>query len=153
MCHEPRVISRRRKPRCIQEIISVTQAGVQRNANILRVLRKHTTHQVKPLLLTFASVAHKNHNTYPHITHKGEKTQQLPPPHPCPPPPPTQLNSPQVHLHKTLSLTKWLHLTSWVGGRTLPVAASYLQILQSFPRQPTASPTAFVGTVIPLHRD
>lgn len=52
--------------------------------------------------------------------------------------PPWQ-NSPQVHLHKTLSLTKWLHLTSWVGGRTLPVAASYLRIPQSFSRQATVS--------------
>lgn len=118
---------------------------VQRNANIFRVLKKqyHThihiakygpppphspcshTHATSYTLLTTI-------HTHTYITHWGGKKQKKKQPAPW-------QNSPQVHLHKTLSLTKWLHLTSWVGGRTSPVAAGYLQILQSFSRQATVS--------------
>lgn len=127
-----------RKPRCVQEIIRATQAGFRRMqifSNHLKHTQTHTRrmpphHHPYPPHTRYTF----NHNIYPHEHHTTEeqkkKKKQLPAP---------WQNSPQVHLHKTLSLTKWLHLTSWVGGRTLPVAASYLRIPQSFSRQATVS--------------
>lgn len=47
-------------------------------------------------------------------------------------------NPTRAHLHKTLSTTKWLHLTSTAAGRTSPVAAGSSRIAQSFPRQASA---------------
>lgn len=121
-----------RKP-CIQEIIRATQAEFRGMQICSECLKNNTTHTAKcyppppPPKSTHTHTHNPTHtcihNTYPH------KKQQ---------PAPWQ-NSPQVHLHKTLSLTKWLHLTSWVGGRTSPVAAGYLQIPQSFSHQATVS--------------
>ena len=125
---------------------------VQRNANIFRVLKKqyHThahRHTAKyypppthpPTQITLSDTHTHSASctrsttmrTHTYITQQ-RNTQKKKQPAPW-------QNSPQVHLHKTLSLTKWLHLTSWVGGRTSPVAASYLQILHSFSRQATVS--------------
>lgn len=133
-----------RKPRCIQENNQGNTGRAQKNANIFIVLNKnphpytHTYiythaymsqmpphHQPNPSLTPIATRLY----THTYITQEKKK-EKLPAP---------WQNSPQVHLHKTLSLTKWLHLTSWVGGRTLPVAASYLRIPQSFSRQATVS--------------
>lgn len=127
-----------RKPWCIQEIIRATQAGFRGMQIFSECLKNNTPKPPHPTQHT-----HTHHcqmlppphthwttmHTHTYITQQRNKKQQ---------PAPWQ-NSPQVHLHKTLSLTKWLHLTSWVGGRTSPVAASYLQILQSFSRQATVS--------------
>lgn len=115
---------------------------VQRNANIFRVLKKTIPHTLPnplsrpPWLPPSLSHIHTTYallatvHTHTHASHNRVTKKQQPAP---------WQNSPQVHLHKTLSLTKWLHLTSWVGGRTSLVAASYLQILQSFSRQATVS--------------